>query len=145
MLHGPSCSSTTFSVHGIEYRQVCGKIISYQYASTDAFGVQIVNDNERFYDVDEIMSMALVSLMGEIQDGISGHLLQLLMKWEHIHVTTVLVPTLTVVNLHHDHLALLGMTTSVTLAVQIIGYIYFTQTTPYGMELVVDQPTPAAL
>ena len=94
----------------------------------------------------EIMLMALVSLMGEIQDGISGHLLQLLMKWEHIHVTTVLAPTLTVVNLQQHHLALLGMITSVILAVQIDGnFTHFTQMTPYGMELVVDQPTPAAL
>ena len=36
---GPGCSSTVFSVHGIEYMQVCGKIIAYQYASTDAFGI----------------------------------------------------------------------------------------------------------
>ena len=34
---GPGCSSTTFDVHGIEYRQVCGKIIAYQDASPDAF------------------------------------------------------------------------------------------------------------
>ena len=32
-----SCSSIIFSVHGIKYREVCGKIIAYQYASTDAF------------------------------------------------------------------------------------------------------------
>ena len=67
------------------------------------------------------------------------------MRWEHFHALTVLAPIHTVINLHHDHLALLGMITFVTLAVQIDGYIYFTQTTPYGMELVVDQPTPAAL
>ena len=34
---GSGCSSTIFDVHGIEYRQVCGKIIAYQYGSPDAF------------------------------------------------------------------------------------------------------------
>ena len=36
---GPGCSSTPFATHGIRYSQVCGKIIGYQYATTDAFGV----------------------------------------------------------------------------------------------------------
>ena len=31
------CSSTTFAIQGIEYSRVCGKIIAYQYASTDSF------------------------------------------------------------------------------------------------------------
>ena len=31
------CSSTTFTIQGIEYSRVCGKIIAYQYASTDSF------------------------------------------------------------------------------------------------------------
>ena len=35
---GPGCSSSVFNVHGIEYNQVCGKIIGYQYASPDTFG-----------------------------------------------------------------------------------------------------------
>ena len=34
---GRGCSSTMFDVHGIEYTQVCGKIIAYQDASSDAF------------------------------------------------------------------------------------------------------------
>ena len=34
---GRGCSSTIFDVHGIGYSQVCGKIIAYQDASTDAF------------------------------------------------------------------------------------------------------------
>ena len=34
----PGCSSSIFSVHGIKYSQVCGKIIAYQNASPDAFG-----------------------------------------------------------------------------------------------------------
>ena len=32
-----SCISTTFSLHGLQYSRVCGKIIGYQYYSTDAF------------------------------------------------------------------------------------------------------------
>ena len=35
--NGAGCSSTMFTVHGIEYKQVCGKIIAYQDASPDTF------------------------------------------------------------------------------------------------------------
>ena len=31
------CSSAKLDVHGVKYSQVCGKIIGYQYESTDAF------------------------------------------------------------------------------------------------------------
>ena len=90
-------------------------------------------------------STASVSLMGATHVITSGHLLQLLMRWEHIQTSTVFAPILTLLAWRHHHPALLGMTTFVTLAVQIDGYIYFTQMIPYGMELVVDQPIPAAL
>ena len=36
--NGPGCTSSIFNVHGIEYRQVCGKIIAYQDGGTDGFG-----------------------------------------------------------------------------------------------------------
>ena len=44
------CSSTTFAIEGIEYSRVCGKIIAYQYASTDSFkglnrSETTINDN----------------------------------------------------------------------------------------------------
>ena len=32
-----SCISATFSSHGLQYSRVCGKIIGYQFATTDAF------------------------------------------------------------------------------------------------------------
>ena len=32
-----SCDSVTFSTNGISYSQVCGRVIGYQYFSTDAF------------------------------------------------------------------------------------------------------------
>ena len=35
---GIGCSRTTFSVHGLEYSRVCGKVIGYQFGTTDAFG-----------------------------------------------------------------------------------------------------------
>ena len=35
--HTSVCTSITFSVKGVEYHRVCGKIIGYQYAHTDAF------------------------------------------------------------------------------------------------------------
>ena len=31
------CSSVTFSTHSIPYKKVCGRVIGYQYYSTDAF------------------------------------------------------------------------------------------------------------
>ena len=34
---GSRCVSTTFPLNGIKYSRVCGKIIGYQYYSTDAF------------------------------------------------------------------------------------------------------------
>ena len=33
------CIGTTFSSHGLQYSRVCGKIIGYQFATTDAFGI----------------------------------------------------------------------------------------------------------
>ena len=33
-----TCTSTTFSVGGLPYRRVCGRIRGYQYGSTSAFG-----------------------------------------------------------------------------------------------------------
>ena len=35
--NGAGCSSTVFQVQGIEYSQVCGKIIGYQQKTPDAF------------------------------------------------------------------------------------------------------------
>ena len=37
-INGKGCSSTTFDLYGIEYRQICGKIIGYQDETPDAFG-----------------------------------------------------------------------------------------------------------
>ena len=37
------CSSAKLDVHGVQYSQVCGKIIGYQYESTDAFGPYYIN------------------------------------------------------------------------------------------------------
>ena len=34
---GAGCASTMFDIHGIPYQKVCGKVIGYQEASTDAF------------------------------------------------------------------------------------------------------------
>ena len=46
-LTSAGCSSTLFAVHGIEYNQVCGKIIAYQDKSPDAFGTlnQVTRSN----------------------------------------------------------------------------------------------------
>ena len=34
----PGCSSTTFSTQGVEYNQVCGRVIGYQYYQPNGFG-----------------------------------------------------------------------------------------------------------
>ncbi len=57
-LNSAGCSSTNFTIYGIRYREICGKIIAYQDASPDAF--RILDPNERSYDVD-----------GNYVDGIS--------------------------------------------------------------------------
>ena len=35
---GAACPSVMFSTSGVEYTKVCGKVVAYQYKSTDAFG-----------------------------------------------------------------------------------------------------------
>ena len=40
---GPGCSSTTFSVQGIQYSRVCGKVIGYQQKTPDAFASYYYN------------------------------------------------------------------------------------------------------
>ena len=34
----PGCYSTTFSTQGVQYRNVCGKVVGYQYFKTNGFG-----------------------------------------------------------------------------------------------------------
>ena len=34
---GPSCDSVTFTTNGVQYRQVCGRVRGYQFASPDGF------------------------------------------------------------------------------------------------------------
>ena len=90
------------------------------------------------------MLMESVSLM-DIHVNTSGHLLELLMRWEHSLTSTVLALTEVELHIQHNHLALLVVITFVTLPVKVNGHIHFTQMIPFGMELVVDRPTPAAL
>ena len=45
-----SCSSTYFSSRNVKYSEVCGRVLAYQYSSTDAFGhVDIRNDIDTSY------------------------------------------------------------------------------------------------
>ena len=48
---GTGCSGTYFSTQSIRYSEVCGRVIGYQYHSTDAFGHEdpIMNDIDSFY------------------------------------------------------------------------------------------------
>ena len=138
---GLGCSSTTFGVHDIQYRQVCGKIIAYQDASPDAFG-----------ELDE--STRNVSIDGNYVDGIS--LVHGINPRQHIWT---FAGALDEVRTHPQHTcpctninqaasstqppSFVGNDYFVTLLVKINGHTHSTQMTPYGMELVVDQPTPA--
>ena len=51
------CSSTTFDVYGVEYSEVCGKIIAYQDASPDSF--------------EELTLARTFSIDGNYVDGVS--------------------------------------------------------------------------
>ena len=90
------------------------------------------------------MAMELASPM-EIHVHIFGPLMLLLMNLVLMLITVVPVQIFTILNLQRSHLVLLGLTIFVILLPQSHGNSDFTQTTPYGMELVVNQPTPAAL
>ena len=46
---GLGCASATFSVNGVQYSKVCGKVIGYQYYSMDAFS-PYYHDNSRTID-----------------------------------------------------------------------------------------------
>ena len=45
-----SCSSNMFSVNGIQYSNVCGRIRAYQVGTTDAFGTGIINIDSNYVD-----------------------------------------------------------------------------------------------
>ena len=42
-INGAGCSSTYLNVHGIEYSNMCGKIIGYQQKTPDEFGAYYHN------------------------------------------------------------------------------------------------------
>ena len=46
----PGCSSVTFSSATLQYSRVCGKIIGYQYGTTDAFNTGTDDINEHYVD-----------------------------------------------------------------------------------------------
>lgn len=51
---GPSCASVKFPSIGVSYSKVCGRVVGYQYASTDAvdvrfIGPEIYNDIDSYY------------------------------------------------------------------------------------------------
>ena len=123
-------------VQGIEYSRVCGKIIAYQYASPGSFwdiyrSGNTINDN--------------------YVDGISltygnprAHIWTLLLLLKSLVLLLILAAhaqIFTMLDLHLCHLVLLGLIIFVTLATQNVGSRGSMLMLPYGMELVVDQPT----
>ena len=45
------CSSASFSTHGVPFSKVCGRVIGYQYYSTDAFSVYYSNQGRTIDDL----------------------------------------------------------------------------------------------
>ena len=46
---GGSCSSVQYPSNGISYSQICGRVVGYQYRSTDAVGHISINDINSYY------------------------------------------------------------------------------------------------
>ena len=71
---GGCSSANNFITPGVKYSNVCGRVIGYQYGSTNAFiGGTSISADSRYVDG------VRASLM-DTQDGTSGHLQQLKMK-----------------------------------------------------------------
>lgn len=49
-VNGPSCGSVLFSTTGLKYSQVCGRVIGYQYGSTEAFDQYIAHPSSSTID-----------------------------------------------------------------------------------------------
>ena len=49
----PGCSSSMFSVHGIQYDHVCGRIISYQFATPDTFASYLRDSIRQSNSIDD--------------------------------------------------------------------------------------------
>ena len=79
-IDGGGCSSTTFMLHGIQYTHVCGKMISYQQQSPDAFWAYYCNRR-----------LTLASHMDVIPGNTFG-LLQLLFMRSLLPFLAVFVP-----------------------------------------------------
>lgn len=86
-ISGQDCSATVFDTNGIQYRQVCGKIIGYQDQTPDAFG-----QAQLPVSIDIVPMLKVSALpMAAILANMSGLLQQGLMKLaECIQNSTVL-------------------------------------------------------
>ena len=45
----PSCVSVQFPSNGISYSQICGRVVGYQYHSTNAFDRSLGSDHDNNY------------------------------------------------------------------------------------------------
>ena len=140
MNSGPAiCSSDIFTVSGVRYSKVCGRIRAYQVGSPDAFGNYNItassgrdteNPNTETYYVEG------VSLThGKSQDSTSGQLL-LLRIARHLRVN-VPAPTPTF-QVCPPLPAFVGQNYSVILVIQKTLLVHFIPLTLCGMELAVD-------
>ena len=92
---GTGCSSAVFKLNGIQYTNVCGKVIGYQQGAPDAFGTYFGN---RGLTIDDHY-MDGVSLTHGciIQGNTSGHLQLLFMRSPDspLPIVSTSVPALT--------------------------------------------------
>lgn len=75
---GFGCDSVTYSSLGIPYSQVCGRLVGYQFGSTEAFWYYITTVVAPLLMIHTSM-VELASLMA-IQESISGHWLLVILK-----------------------------------------------------------------
>ena len=136
---GTGCISTMFSVCGIKYNQVCGKIIIYQDKTPDAF----FPASTRQLTIDQSYVDGISLTHGHSPRKYIWTFASALMKL--VLILKISVLALMSTKHHLNHLLLLEMITFVTQGALIITNTFSMVMTHYGMELVVDQPTPAAL
>ena len=119
---GGSCAGITFPSGNIEYSQVCGKVIGYQFRSTDALDGNDING--AYIDGISLTHVVLVNTFGVLCLDRLKTTIQVL-----VHVVLVVLRVL-------NHL--LVQTITVSLVIQImIGNINFILMIPFGMAKVV--------
>ena len=127
------CSSTTVSLHGVEYTHVCGKIIGYQQKTPDAFAFYAGN---RRLTIDDNYVDGIILTHGH---NPRKHIWTFVAAVDEVQNALNVCPCTNIHNRVTIPIPMWGVTTSVTLAVKVISSTYFTLMIPSGMgRAVVD-------